>query len=76
MRENLAVDLTYHPAISGDLYLLCTDGLTRSVVQSRISELLSVGARSLPQRCTALLDASESAGGHDNTTVVLLQLHS
>ena len=26
--EKLAVDLTYHPAISSDLYLLCTDGLT------------------------------------------------
>jgi len=71
-----AVDLTYHPAISGDLYLLCTDGLTRQVAQARISELLCAGAQNLHERCTALLDASESEGGSDNTTVLLLRLRS
>ena len=74
--EELAVDLTYHPASSGDLYLLCTDGLTRQVPHARISELLCVGALSLRERCAALLEASESAGGHDNATVLLLRLRS
>ena len=50
--------------------------LLRSVAQARISELLCVGERSLRERCAGLLDASESAGGRDNTTVLLLQLRS
>jgi serine/threonine protein phosphatase PrpC len=75
VRETLAVDLTYRPAVVGDLYLLCSDGLTRSVSQARISELLSA-RRALRERCTALLDESESAGGHDNATIVLLRLRS
>jgi serine/threonine protein phosphatase PrpC len=72
--DHLAVELTYHPASPGDLYLLCSDGLSRHVAQARISELLCAGARSLGERCAALLDASESAGGQDNATVILLQL--
>ena len=76
VRENLAVELTYHPATSGDLYLLCSDGLTRSVAQARISEMLCAGEHSLRERCAALLDASESAGGDDNTTVLILRLCS
>jgi PPM family protein phosphatase len=74
--EDMAVDLTYHPAVPGDLYLLCTDGLTRQVAHTRISALLGAGAPSLRERCTALLDASESAGGRDNATVLLLRLRS
>jgi len=74
--QSLAVDLTYQPALPGDLYLLCSDGLARHVAQARIAEVLGAGTRSLGERCTALLDASESAGGHDNATVILLQLRS
>ena len=73
--EDLAVELTYHPAIPGDLYLLCTDGLTRQVAHARITELLG-GMQSLRERCATLLAASEAAGGRDNTTVLLLRLRS
>lgn len=76
VHEALAVELTYHPAITGDVYLLCTDGLSRDVAQARISDLLCDGERSLRERCADLLDASEAAGGRDNTTVLLLQLRS
>jgi protein phosphatase len=74
--EHVAVDLSYHPALPEDIYLLCTDGLTRHVDHARISELAGDAARSLRERCTALLDASEAAGGHDNTTVLLFRLRS
>ena len=74
--EHLAVDLAYHPTVPGDLYLLCSDGLTRQVDAARISELLGASGRSLGERCTALLDASESAGGRDNTTVLLVRHRS
>jgi protein phosphatase len=74
--EQVAVDLSYHPAAPGDLYLLSTDGLTRHVDHARISELVGNAERSLRERCTALLDASETAGGHDNTTIVLVRFRS
>ncbi len=69
--EGVPVDLSYHPCRAGDIYILCSDGLTRQVVHPKISELLGDGSRDLGERCTALLDASEAAGGHDNATVIL-----
>jgi PPM family protein phosphatase len=72
--EQVVVELTYHPAAPGDTYLLCSDGLTRQVSQARISELTRNTAQPLRNRCTALVDATEAAGGDDNATVLLIHL--
>jgi protein phosphatase len=72
VQEPLSVEVSYHPTAPGDVYLLCSDGLSRHVEQRRISELLGAHARSLQTCCAALLEASEQAGGHDNATVILL----
>lgn len=55
----------------GDLYLLCTDGLTRELSDAQIESLLS---RTLPlnDRCRSLVDAAKKAGGHDNITCLLV----
>jgi PPM family protein phosphatase len=76
VRDALVVDISYQPASLGDIYLLCTDGLTRSVSRAQINELLCVDEWPLRRRCAALLAASESAGGRDNATVLLLELRS
>jgi len=55
----------------GDLYLLCTDGLTRELSDPLIESLLS---RALPLKdiCRSLVDAAKKAGGHDNITCLLV----
>jgi PPM family protein phosphatase len=75
-QETVTVDLAYHPLSAGDLYLLCSDGLNAQVSNAQISELLLGGTRSLGERSAALLDASESAGGNDNATVILLRVRT
>ncbi len=72
--EHLSVDVSYHPAFPGDLYVLCSDGLSRHVETAGVAELLSAKSSSLPNCCAALLEASEKAGGYDNATVILLRL--
>lgn len=72
--ETVAIDLAYHPLRAGDAYLLCSDGLSAQVSRSEIAELLLGGTRSLAERSVALLEASESAGGQDNATLILLQV--
>ena len=67
------VDLAYHPTRPGDIYLLCSDGLSRHVDLRRIDAIVSDSSKSLGQRCGALLEATEEAGGSDNATVVLLE---
>jgi serine/threonine protein phosphatase PrpC len=54
----------------GDTLLLATDGLTREVPDSGISEILS-GTPSAVAACTELVEAANQAGGRDNITVVV-----
>ncbi|MCB9655940.1 MAG: serine/threonine-protein phosphatase [Deltaproteobacteria bacterium] len=74
--EHIVTDVTYHPASPGDMYLLCSDGLSRQLRRERITEVIEQHAADLRACCAALLDASEAAGGRDNATVILLRLHA
>jgi PPM family protein phosphatase len=61
------------PARDGDLYLICSDGLTSMVEEARIGELLA-GSPTLAAAARALIEAANEAGGRDNITVVLFRL--
>ena len=66
----LRTDLIFHP---GDLFLLCSDGLSDMVQQIQLEEIMlkPVG---LEEKANALIDAANMAGGHDNITVLLVTL--
>jgi PPM family protein phosphatase len=57
----------------GDVFLLCSDGLTSMVPEGRVADIVR-GARSLRDAGRALIDAANAAGGRDNITVVLFAL--
>jgi serine/threonine protein phosphatase PrpC len=61
------------PARAGDVYLICSDGLTSMVEETRVGELVA-GAPSLAAAGRALIEAANEAGGRDNITVVLFRL--
>jgi PPM family protein phosphatase len=71
--EGIEADSRTWPARDGDVYLLCSDGLTGMVDEARVGELLA-GAPSLSAAGRALIDAANDAGGRDNITVVLFRL--
>ena len=56
----------------GDLFLLCSDGLTRELSDASIQSLVA-GNLPLQQRCIRLVEAAKKAGGHDNITCILVQ---
>lgn len=56
----------------GDTLLLCTNGLTDMVPESRIADVLAARRRSQEQ-CEMLTDLALAAGGEDNVTVVVAQ---
>jgi len=60
------------PFLSGDLLLLCSDGLTDLVNNAEMTKVL-VSATSLQQQAKTLIDAANNAGGKDNITVVLVK---
>lgn len=56
---------------SGDVFLLCTDGLHDLVADREIEKILE--AHPLPDAaCDALVQAAIQKGGHDNVTVVVI----
>jgi len=53
-----------------DTLLLCSDGLTRSISDERIEEILN-GRTFANARCQALIEAANAVGASDDTTVVV-----
>ena len=72
--EDVAVDTTVLPIEAGDRVLLCSDGLSDMVPESRISELV-LGSPEDPERTARdLLAAALDAGGNDNITVIVVDV--
>jgi protein phosphatase len=67
------VDTMTFPARDGDVFLLCSDGLTTMVGDEEIREIL-VGARSLRSAVNRLVEAANRGGGRDNITAVAFRL--
>lgn len=70
IQASLAVDLISGKACPGDLFLLCSDGLSDMVEDTVIGERLASGL-SLGEKAALLIRDACDAGGHDNVTVVL-----
>jgi len=60
------------PATAGDRYLLCSDGLFSELADEDILPLAAAGDPQ--QAATALVAAADNAGGHDNVTVVVVDV--
>jgi PPM family protein phosphatase len=58
----------------GDLYLICSDGLTDIVRDTQIVELILAAERSPDAAAESLVDAANRNGGIDNITVVLFEI--
>ena len=72
---NVQVDVDIFPAKAGDLFLLCSDGLTSMVHEPKLRPLFE-DADSLETLGKRLIDAANAAGGRDNITVILFRLEA
>ena len=70
---DVEVDLQTVPAAPGDVFLLCSDGLTTMVNEERIAAVLS-SATSMREAVRALVDEANGAGGRDNITALAFRL--
>ena len=57
-----------------DLYLLCSDGLSDLLSRQDMENILTKGSN-LSESAYDLVTTAKSRGGHDNITLVLIQLH-
>jgi PPM family protein phosphatase len=67
------VDVQAYQARAGDVFMVCSDGLTSMVPEARVRELLTA-AGSLEEAGRELIAAANDAGGRDNITVILFRL--
>ena len=72
MRETVQVDIKAHQIMDGDIYLMCSDGLSGMVDDPSILRIVSQ-AKSLERAVAELVDHANRAGGTDNITTLLLQ---
>jgi serine/threonine protein phosphatase PrpC len=73
-REEVEVDSLQVGLEPGDLFLLCTDGLTGPVKNGDLGRIVVEGRDDPPALCRRLVDAANAAGGPDNITLVLLRV--
>ena len=69
------VDTYVSDVFSGDLILLCTDGLNTMLKDREIEDVLASG-KSLQEICDSLVQAANDVGGFDNTTVMLMEVRA
>jgi protein phosphatase len=67
------VDTMTVPAKAGDVFLLCSDGLTTMVGDEQIASILSE-AKTLRGAVGKLVDAANEQGGRDNITAVAFRV--
>jgi serine/threonine protein phosphatase PrpC len=72
------IDVEIHDHLTqvGDLYLLCSDGLSDMLSMQEIAEILNKTAPDLELTCDALVARANRNGGRDNTSVILITVQS
>jgi protein phosphatase len=72
MKDTVNVDINRVEPKDGDIYLLCSDGLSGMVPDKQIEQILQ-SQTNLDKACAQLIDAANANGGNDNVTCVLAQ---
>jgi protein phosphatase len=72
-QDTFAPDVATRTLQSGDLVLLCSDGLPKMVSDDTIVSLLTSSPGTVEEGARRLVEAANEAGGKDNVTVLLLR---
>jgi len=68
-----SADISWEKWHKGDVYLLCSDGLTDMLTDKNISQILT-DQQEVDQTAAHLVDAANAAGGKDNISVVVCRV--
>ena len=70
--SEIDVEVNEFDSRAGDLYMLCSDGLSGLVSDHEIADLLMRARTTLEERCEALVQAANYHGGYDNISIILV----
>jgi protein phosphatase len=74
IEHDVSLDILRGNLFSGDLFLLCSDGLTDMLEDDKLHEILKLSIP-LGQKAQQLVESAKEAGGRDNITVVLCHVN-
>ena len=72
VEDSVQVEVSTHPLHSGDLFLLCSDGLSEMLTTADMQAIAGTRAP-LQDKAQCLVNAANLQGGRDNITVLLVQ---
>jgi protein phosphatase len=73
IEDEIELEVHDHDAQVGDIFLLCSDGLTDMLDDAAINAHFMAG-KSLSETASLLVEAANDAGGRDNVSAVLVQV--
>ena len=73
MQDNVEVDLQSDECQPGDVYILCSDGLSGMITDGEILDVV-VGSERLEDTCRRLITLANEHGGEDNITAVVIRV--
>lgn len=76
VEAELSVDIIEEPAQIGDLYLLCSDGLTDMTSDEQIQQIMEIRSFKLELLARALVNLALQGGGKDNISVALVRVEA
>jgi serine/threonine protein phosphatase PrpC len=75
-KADCQVEMQVHTMETGDILLLCSDGLTTMMPDEEIVRVVQGADGDLPRAAQALVAAANERGGEDNITVLLVRLEA
>jgi hypothetical protein len=75
MQDQVVVDLQHDDPHAGDVYVLCSDGLSGMMSDEEIQDIVT-GSSEIRTACKKLIERANQQGGEDNITAVLIKIES
>ena len=73
MQDHVVVDLQHDDPKQGDVYVLCSDGLSGMVSDDDIRHIVTT-TQDIREACRRLIQRANERGGEDNITAVLIKI--
>ncbi len=74
IEKNIEVDVTVDHPEAGDVYLLCSDGLSRMTTDDKILQTVRESGNDLDEAARRLIALANAGGGRDNVTTILIRV--
>jgi protein phosphatase len=75
MQDQVIVDLQHDDPVLGDVYVICSDGLSGMLTDEEIERIVTTSP-DIRSACRKLIEKANDQGGEDNITAVLIKIEA